>query len=426
MSQHRPLRRRTVPLAAGLAALALFGGACSSKAVKDDSTGADGVKMGPGVTDDHITLGEMADLTGPFAANDTKITNAHQLYFSQVNAKGGVCGRKIDLKVADHGYDVQKATTTYSDLSSKVLGFSQVFGSGVNAALVPKYGADKMLVYPASGAGSLLKSDNILSAGSTYDYEVINVLDYWLGEKTIKPGDRIGHIYLEGDYGATAVSGSRYMAKKHGLKLTEVKIKPTDTDLTSRIASLKNAGVSAILLSASPKQLGSVAVASQSAGLRVPIAVNGAGWSSDILEGASRKPALNRVMITQAWAAPSAKLPVVEDFVAAYKKKYPGAKLDSNVTLGQSSATVYTKVLKQACADKDLTRDGLLKALRQLKDVDTDGLLPPLDYTRKGHPGTTESLLLKPDADVPGGAKNIVDKPHESADTDAYEPDYKG
>lgn len=424
VARNRRIGRRAIP-AAGLAAALLFSAACSSKAVQEDSTGSDGVKMGPGVTDDTITLGEMADLTGPFAANDTKITNAHQLYFSQLNADGGVCGRKVDLKISDHGYDVQKATTAYSDLSNKVLGFSQIFGSGVNSALVSKYRGDHMLVYPATGAGPLLQSKNILGAGSTYDYEIINLLDHWLKKKTIKPGQKIAHIYLEGDYGATAISGSRYMAEQHDLRLTKVKIKPTDNDLTSQIASLKNAGVSAILVSATPKQLGSVAVASQSAGMRVPIAVNGAGWSADLLEGGSRKPALNRLTVTQAWAVPSMKIPVVQKFISAYQKKYPKAKLDSNITLGQSSAVVYTKVLKKACANKDLTREGLLTALRQLKNVDTDGLLPPLDFTKPGHAATTESLIMRPDAEVPGGVKTITDKPHQSPDTASYTPDYQ-
>ncbi|MBO2462119.1 ABC transporter substrate-binding protein [Actinomadura violacea] len=414
-------RTRTL---AGLAALALLAAGCSSKAVKQDSVGSDGVKTGPGVTAGTITLGEMADLTGPFAANDTKITNAHQLYFSQLNEKGGVCGRKVRLDVVDHGYDVQKATTLYSDLARKVLGFSQVFGSGVNAALIDKYAGDKVLVYPASGAGPLLKSENILGAGSTYDYEVINALDAWLQDGTVKQGDTIAHVYLEGDYGGTAISGSRYMARKHGLKLTEVKIKPTDTDLTSQIAGIKNAGAKAILVSASPKQLGSVAVASESAGLRVPIVVNGAGWSGDLLEGASKKPALDRVTVAQSWAVPSMKLPVVQDFVAAYQKKYPNTKLDSNVTLGQSSAVVYAKVLQQACDDKDLTREGVLKAVSQLKNVDTEGLLPPLDYTVKGHAPATESLLLRPDAGVPGGVKAISETRHESKDIAGYTPDY--
>ncbi|TDD72909.1 ABC transporter substrate-binding protein [Actinomadura darangshiensis] len=413
--------KRTI---AGLAALALLAAGCSSKAVKKDGVGADGVRTGPGVSAGTITLGELADLTGPFAANDTKITNAHRLYFDRLNEQGGICGRKVALEVADHGYDVQKATTAYSDLARKVLGFSQVFGSGVNAALVGRYAADDVLVYPASGAGPLLKSRNILGAGSTYDYEIINVLDAWLGDGTVTRGDTVAHVYLEGDYGGTAISGSHYMAGRHGLTLKEVKIKPTDTDLTSQIAGIKNTGAKAILVSATPKQLGSVAVASQSAGLTVPIAVNGPGWSADLLAGASRKPVLDRLTVTQSWAVPSMDLPIVRGFTAAYAKKYPGAKVDGHVTLGQSSAVVYTKVLQQACADKDLTRQGLLDAVGKLKNVDTGGLLPPLDYTRKGRSPSTQSLLLRPDASVPGGVKAISEKRHESADAAAYTPEY--
>src|SRR5450756_3058750 len=91
---------------AGLAALAVAAAAtgCSTKAKNDTGSGsssggtaAGSVKTGRGVTADTITIAELTDLTGIFAALGKNITQANQLYWDQKNAAGGVCGRKVNL-----------------------------------------------------------------------------------------------------------------------------------------------------------------------------------------------------------------------------------------------------------------------------------------------------------------------------------------
>ena len=47
-------------------------------------------------------------------------------------------------------------------------------------------------------------------------------------EKGIKKGDKIGHLYFEGDYGESSLNGSKYAAEKLGLEIVEQKIKATD------------------------------------------------------------------------------------------------------------------------------------------------------------------------------------------------------
>ncbi|MFC7731301.1 ABC transporter substrate-binding protein [Actinomadura keratinilytica] len=106
---------RTLTVAATALALALTAAGCSGKATGGSSS--DGVKTGPGVTDDKITVAALTDLTGPYAALGKGVTQAQKLYFDQLNAAGGVCGRKVELVVRDHGYDVQKAVAAYSEVA---------------------------------------------------------------------------------------------------------------------------------------------------------------------------------------------------------------------------------------------------------------------------------------------------------------------
>ena len=53
----------------------------------------------PGVTDDEIRVGMIADLTGPLAFLGQEESAGARLYLQHINDQGGVCGRKIELIV---------------------------------------------------------------------------------------------------------------------------------------------------------------------------------------------------------------------------------------------------------------------------------------------------------------------------------------
>ena len=59
-----------------------------------------------GVTEDTITVGMLADLSGAFAPLVTEIVEAQQVYWDAVNADGGIAGRQVELIIEDNAYDV--------------------------------------------------------------------------------------------------------------------------------------------------------------------------------------------------------------------------------------------------------------------------------------------------------------------------------
>ena len=70
---------------------------------------AAGFAHGKGVTDNEITLGLITDLSGPIANYGKESRNGATLAVEEVNARGGVHGRKLKLLVEDHGYDPRRA-----------------------------------------------------------------------------------------------------------------------------------------------------------------------------------------------------------------------------------------------------------------------------------------------------------------------------
>ncbi|GAA3388721.1 ABC transporter substrate-binding protein [Streptomyces roseoviridis] len=404
-------RRQAVRgLTAALAALvALTAAGCSSKAKGGDGegTGAGGVKAGKGVTDKAITLGALTDMTGVYATLGKSVTQAQQLYVKQVNAAGGICGRQLELTVRDHGYDPQKALAAYTELEPKVVGYPQFIGSPFVAAVKGRVdGLDKGLVLPQAWSASLLGSPYIRVLGSTYDVETINAVDFLVKEKGLKAGDRIGHVYFEGDYGENALAGAEHAAGKAGLEVVEQKIKPTDNDMSAQVAALKQAGVKAVVLSAGPRQAASLVGVAAATGLKVPVVGNNSAFSPQLL-GTQAGPALQKMYWVASPSLPiGADTPVAKKLVADYKAAYPGDSLDNGIVAGWTAASVFGEALKKACAEKDLTREGIDKALLTMTSYDA-GFGMTHDFGDPKAPSSRESVILQPDASVPGGMRTV-------------------
>ncbi|MEU0303838.1 ABC transporter substrate-binding protein [Streptomyces sp. NPDC006175] len=392
-----------------VAALTLTLAGCSEKAKSSDDGAADknGVKAGEGVTDSKITLGALTDMTGVYASLGKSVTQAQQLWVEETNKAGGICDRQIELTVRDHGYDPQKAIGAYTELEPEVLGFTQFIGSPFVSAVESRIdGQDKAIVLPQAWSANLVGSEYVRVIGATYDVETINLIDFLLDEKRIAKGDKIGHVYFEGDYGENALAGSKHAAKEAGLTVVEQKIKPTDNDMTAQVSALKQAGVKAVVISAGPRQAASLVGVAAATGFDVPVVGNnsayapqllatqaGAALQKDYYIGASTLP------IGDAAAGP-AKL------AKAYAAQYPKDGLDNGVIAGYNAASVFGEALRKACESKDLTREGVDKALLTIKDFGADFGISH-DFSDPAAPSTRQTVVMKPDAKTPGGLKVV-------------------
>jgi ABC-type branched-subunit amino acid transport system substrate-binding protein len=391
-----------------VAFLVLATAACGSKGENNGSSGSSGgLKTGPGVTDKTITLGVLTDLSATFAPLAKPLTKANQMYWKERNAAGGVCGRQVELIVKDHGYDPQKAVVQYRDLGPKVAGLQQLLGSPITAALLPTLKHDSMVSLLSAWPSSLLGNDFVIEIGASYDVELINGLDYLKDKGAIKSGDKIGHVYYEGEYGENGLKGSKWYASKNGMTVVEQKIQPTDEDMSGQVAALKRAGVKAIAMTTGPKQLASLAGIAASQGLNVPILGNNPTFDPAVMASPAA-PALRKNTFVVGSVSPWAlDQPEVQKVGKAYVSQYGPKDAKASVQFGYVQGLVMNKILQRACDNKDLTREGIVKAARQLTSVDTGGLVSgPVDYTKVGEPSTRTVYIARP-AKVTGGLKPI-------------------
>ena len=304
-------------------ALALTVGACGKGGAEDGDSGSGDVKTGPGTTADTISLGYLPDLSGVFAPNGKAMMEGAKLYWDAKNKAGGICGRTVELKTQDTGYDPQKAVAAYQQISGDVVGLGLVLGSSITSALLPSVKEEDMFLNFAGWTSDILPSENVAIAGTTYDIEAINAIDFLMREHGVKSGDTVGHLYFEGDYGENALKGSKFAAEKHGLKIVEQKITPAETDMTGQVAAFRRAGVKAILFSAAPPQAASLAGVAASQKLDVPIVANGPGWTPQLLTTPAAGALEKNYYVVSSMAPLNVESEGVQKFLDAYKQAYP-------------------------------------------------------------------------------------------------------
>ncbi|ALJ21798.1 hypothetical protein AOA12_18615 [Microbacterium sp. No. 7] len=395
-------------LAAGAGALgiALALTACSPRAGGGDQPADpdDALLTDVGVTADTITLGVLTDQSGVYAALGNTLAQGNQLYFEQRNADGGICGRDVELVVRDHGHDVQTAVSQFSEIEPDVLGLVQLLGSPIVNGLKGELEADDIPAFIASWSSDFLGSDPIVVAGTIYPLDVINGLQYLLDEGLIAAGDTIGHVHFPGDFGENALVGSRYFGEQTGIDVVAVQVEPSATDLTAQITQLAAEDVTAIVVSAGPRQTASVASVGTSLGLDVPILSNGPGFDPALLDTPAAQALVDRLYVTVSYSPFAAESAEAQAIETAYGETFPDGNPTIFVNYGYAVASVFGQALDAACAAGDLTRAGTIEALRGLPEIET-GIFPALSFADAGLTSSRESYILRVAPDVPGGLK---------------------
>ncbi|MDP9390813.1 MAG: ABC transporter substrate-binding protein, partial [Actinomycetota bacterium] len=310
----------------------------------------------------------------------------------------------VELNVQDTGYVPQQGVQLYSGMRDSVLAMQQTIGSPINTALAPEYEADEIVNFPSAWSRTLTEIPGTGVLGATYDVEMSNGYSYLFEEGLLAEGDTVGHIYFEGEYGANGLAGTQAVAKEMNLEVVEAQIKPTDQDMSAQITQFKAAGVDAIILTVAPTQTASAAGVAAAQGLDVPILGSNPVFAPGLLAGPTADVLKKNLYV----ASPISSFDQHPELLQQYEEAYPDATPSLGVVFGFGMGEAMKQVLDAACENGDLTRAGVRAAFDELEEVDTGGLIVPIQGFEIGQSPSLESFVLRP-ADVPGGAEIVAE-----------------
>lgn len=198
-----------------------------------------------GVTDDEIVIGMHTDLSGPSVAAGVPSANGARMRINEVNANGGIHGRKLRIVIENNEYSVPHAVQA----GNKLLNRDNVFliccglGTPTNNAVLPRQLALNVPnMFPVSASEQMYEPFHRLkfSAIASY-YGQIRAGIRWFIEK--QNSQKVCAIYQSTDYGREIYRGIVDQAKAMGrMVVTETSHKPTDLDFTAAVLKLREAG----------------------------------------------------------------------------------------------------------------------------------------------------------------------------------------
>jgi ABC-type branched-subunit amino acid transport system substrate-binding protein len=359
-----------------------------------------------GVSRTEIVLGALTDKSSPFSEVGTGVLQGQQLWIKETNAEGGICQRKITLKIGDYQDNAVQANTQYTALEPKVLGFMQIVGSSATAALSQRMIDNETTVVALSKSSELLSNPYVIIPAATYDVEMINGLSYLMEQGKIHDGDTIGHIWLDGDYGANGLRGAQYFAQRHHLNLREAKVGTESTmrDVVAAFAAKPRA--KAIALSTTPDQAAAAAAANQEVRLGVPMIGNSPVFTPRLLTRPAPR-ALNNLSVVASSVPFSSPVPKAQHVAEAYRQAGHQELPNSGVPYGYAIGRIWGQLLTRACINGDLSRAGIQEALRQLTTITTDNLVADLSFAKPGSPAAREAYIGISDPAAPGGIREV-------------------
>ena len=204
-----------------------------------------------GVSKTEIVLGMHTDLSGPAATYGVSSSNAARMRFDEVNAAGGVHGRKIRLVVEDTQYQVPRAVQAGTKLINRDRIFAMVAPLGTpmnNALFKDQFEAGVPNLFPLSAARSMYEPFHRLKfyGAASYVDQVRAGINYFVSKKGKKA---LCAMYQDTDFGKEVLDGVQLQAEKMRIKLAETTThKPTDQDFTAPITKLKAAGCDLVVL----------------------------------------------------------------------------------------------------------------------------------------------------------------------------------
>lgn len=197
-----------------------------------------------------IRVGWMASLTGPLATAAIGINTGVQFAVDEINAAGGINGRKIELLTRDTAGDPNKAATFAQQLvlADKVDVIIGPVNSGEALATVP-------LVARSGTPNIVIGAVEELTDPVKYPraFRVINTTGQWItaADDYVVKSMKRSKVALIGDttgYGTVSVRNATEDLAKKGLKpVYSVLIDPNKTDLSDEIAKARAAGADVIM-----------------------------------------------------------------------------------------------------------------------------------------------------------------------------------
>jgi len=345
---------------------------------------------------ESFKIGAVYAVTGPASFLGDVSAKAVRLAVDQVNAAGGIKGRKVELIMEDSKsqetaamLSIRKLIT--QDKVSVILGPSRTGDAMAAIPIVNEAGV--VMLPPVSGVGVIepvAQRKFVFRPGQGGDLSVGKVLDY-----AKRAGwKRMGVLYSSDAYGEDGRDNMRKLAGSKGVVIgREESFAPTATDLKPQLVNFRSANVDAIFVHGIGAPSVLVYRNAAELGLKTPL-VSGHGQANSAFRKAVGEDVVGQpvvgapVLIWQELPANHPQRAPSEKFAKLYQAKY-GTAPDMFAGVAYDSAMMAIKALEEVGDDRTKIRDWFETRVKNFVGVTGTYTFSPTD-----HGGLTSDALV--------------------------------
>ena len=333
-----------------------------------------------------IKIGVNEPLTGAFAASGNYVANGAKIAADEINAKGGVLGKKIELVIEDNKSNPTEAASVAEKLivRDKVPVMMGAWGSSLTLAVMPKLMEYKVpMLVETSSSGKITTSGNPyifrISPPSAVEAAAFGKI---IDKLHIKKAD---FLVINNDWGLGAAQDFGKMFKEHGINVGLVEtMDQSAQDMSAQLAKFKASDADTLIVTTAVEQLTLVFKQAAALGLKKQIITTGGSQNPDqLIEQAGT--AVNGTMHLTFFAPWAPKLSpdpqATKDFIAEWKKRgFPFAGVTESFRGYDGIRTIAAAIEKAGKAEPEAIRAAFWQ-------IDITGLNGKIKFTKAGPEG---------------------------------------
>ena len=353
----------------------------------------------PAAAQETVKMGVVAAMSGQSAKSGEAIVRGLSLAIDEINAKGGLLGKKVELVVRDDESNPAKGVIAARELvqREKVVAYFGGVDTPVSMAIVPFANQSKVPFIGVWAAGTPITRngapENYVFRVSAVDALVdIALVDYAVKKYAAK---KPGMILINNPWGESNEAGLKdALAAKSMATAGIEKFETGDVDVVPQLTRLKDAGADALFLVANVAPSAQVVKSLDRMGWNVPVVSHWGPAGGRFTELAG--PSAEKVHFIQTFSFSGNSSPKSTAVFEALKKKFPEIKTAADVTPAVGIANAYDAmhltalaIAKAGSTEGPKVRegfyeigsyDGLIKKYDKPFSKENQDALSPSDY----------------------------------------------
>jgi branched-chain amino acid transport system substrate-binding protein len=328
-----------------------------------------------GVSSDRILFGQAAALDGRSSALGQGMRQGILAAFAEINAKGGVHGRRLDLISRDDGYDPDRSVAQTIKLieEDRVFALIGAVGTPTTTATVPIAKAKNVpFIGPFTGAAFLRAPGlhNVVNIRASYGAEAETWIKHLTEDLHVRS---IAIFYQDDSFGRDGLAGVKLALEKRGMELTaEGTFERNTRAVGSALRTLKRAEPEAVVMVGTYGPCAEFIKLAHKTGFN-PIFVNISFVGANAL-AKELGPEGNGVIVSQVVPFPwDRSVRVVADYQAAEKALDPKMKPEFVSLEGYLAGRLVASALEETGPNP--TREEMLRVINDVGRFDISGTI---------------------------------------------------